>query len=117
MTSPSDDRRAYDRVIGEAILARPDARWEKRWNWARRHPAVAMFIGMSGLASCLALAGVVRYVIKVNRLNEGLEQEIRATRNQSLRASENLRSAVAVIERLIRLGRSELANVPHLEQV
>jgi tetratricopeptide (TPR) repeat protein len=91
--------------------------WEDGWKWARRHPGIAMSIGVSGVASCLALAAVTLHVMQVDKLNEGLENEIRATRTQSRRANENLRGAVAVVERMIRLGRSELANVPHLEQV
>ena len=93
------------------------SRWEKGWMWARRHPAAATFIGVSGVASCLALAGIAWYLVQVNQLNEGLEKEVLATRRQSRRANENLRGAVAVVERMIRLGRSELADVPHLEQV
>jgi|GEM_PF-5377244 len=92
-------------------------RYQQGLNWTRRHRAATIFIGVGGLAACLVLAGAAWRVAKVNRLNEGLEREIRTTQTQSRRANENLRGAVAVVERMIRLGRSELADVPHLAQV
>jgi eukaryotic-like serine/threonine-protein kinase len=43
---------------GEPIQARPSGAWERGWKWARRRPAVAALLAVSGLA-LLALVGVV----------------------------------------------------------
>ena len=55
----AEDLRRYRE--GEPILARPAARWERAWKWARREPAKAAAIGAVTLALLAGTAGTILY--------------------------------------------------------
>jgi WD40 repeat protein len=44
-------------LAGEPVLARPARAWERGWRWARRRPAAAALLAVSGVAA-LALGGI-----------------------------------------------------------
>jgi WD40 repeat protein/tRNA A-37 threonylcarbamoyl transferase component Bud32 len=58
---------------GEPIMARPVSRLERGWRWAKRRPAAAALLGVSGVA-VLALSGVGTGLYYNARLQEALEQ-------------------------------------------
>jgi WD40 repeat protein len=46
-------------LVGKPIRARPVSVWERAWKWARRRPAVATLLVVSGVALLLLVGGVV----------------------------------------------------------
>jgi WD40 repeat protein/tRNA A-37 threonylcarbamoyl transferase component Bud32 len=58
---------------GEPIRARPVSAWERGWHWAKRRPAVAALVLVSGVAM-LALGGVVTAAVINAQLREAKER-------------------------------------------
>src|SRR5207247_5182168 len=51
---------------GEPIQARPASTWERGVKWARRRPAVAALVLVSGLAVASLLVGGIQYNLRLN---------------------------------------------------
>src|SRR5262249_6487865 len=85
---------------GEPILARPLGVWERSWRWARRRPAQAALLGVSGLAA-LALVGVVVGWVYSSRLELAYENE-REARDRAEKAHRALERQRARVEALLR---------------
>jgi WD40 repeat protein/serine/threonine protein kinase len=71
----ADDLRRY--LNGEPIQARPVSRWERGWRWARRRPAAAALLVVSGVA-LLALVGLGVGLVYNSRLNSLYQSEATA---------------------------------------
>src|SRR5262249_51636838 len=80
---------------GEPILARPSTRWERWRKWARRRPAAAALVGVSGLAAVLLVASLVvsNYLVRREQAetNRALERET-AVNDELARALERERT-------------------------
>jgi WD40 repeat protein/tetratricopeptide (TPR) repeat protein/tRNA A-37 threonylcarbamoyl transferase component Bud32 len=59
---------------GEAIQARPVGAWERGWRWAKRRPAAAALLGVSGVAA-LALVGLVVGLVYNSQLTTAYQSE------------------------------------------
>jgi serine/threonine-protein kinase len=102
----ADDLRRF--LAGEPIQARPVSSWERGVKWARRRPALAGLVGVSGAATLALLIGGAVY-------NARLEAALREARAQRLRAEENFRQAREAVDRFIaRIRDSRLREVPGL---
>jgi WD40 repeat protein/tRNA A-37 threonylcarbamoyl transferase component Bud32 len=94
----ADDLRHW--LKGEPILARPLGFWERSWRWARRRPAQAALLGVSGLAA-LALVGVVVGWVYSSRLALAYANE-REARDRAEQAHGALERQRAREEALLR---------------
>jgi len=119
----ADDLKRF--LTGEPVLARPVGAWERGWKWARRRPVAAALVGVSAVAIAGAIVGGLWHNSRLNWYNRELEGSVRneqakselATREWK-RAEGNLDEAKIVVDdMLIRLGKDELAGVPHMERV
>jgi serine/threonine protein kinase len=82
-------------VAGEPIRARPVGPLGRAWKWARRRPAAAALVAVSGLALLGLLLGSAGYALQIDRHNTELEKvnaDLRDTaqreREQRTRAEE-----------------------------
>jgi serine/threonine protein kinase/tetratricopeptide (TPR) repeat protein len=92
---------------GEPIHARPASPWERARKWARRKPALAVLLAVSGLFIVAMLATTAR-----------LQMALVETRKQRARADGNYREARDAIQGMItRLERKDLAGVPRLMEL
>jgi WD40 repeat protein len=73
-------------LAGEPIRARPAGRWERAVKWARRRPAVAALVLVSGLATLALTASGWWY-------NARLQTVLDAERGEHRRAEDNFRLA------------------------
>jgi serine/threonine protein kinase len=98
-------------LAGQPIRARPTPAWERASKWARRHPAVAILAGVSGLA-LLATAVVVL------QSNVRLRRERNYSESQRRLAVANLRKAQEAVNRMLtQVGVERLRDVPQVEPV
>jgi serine/threonine protein kinase/tetratricopeptide (TPR) repeat protein len=97
-------------LAGEPIQARPASLWERGLKWAKRRPAVAALVLVSGLALASLLAGGFWYSVRVtterNRAAENLQ---RAERNFQ-------RARQAVDQLLTEVASEQLASEPRMEK-
>jgi serine/threonine protein kinase/DNA-binding SARP family transcriptional activator len=76
-------------VSGEPIQARPSPIWEKALKWAKRKPAAAALIGVSGLALLTLFGVVLGFTLK-------LQAALHETEKRQRAAEANERKAEAV---------------------
>jgi serine/threonine protein kinase/Tfp pilus assembly protein PilF len=98
-------------LAGESIRARPTPAWERGIKWAKRRPALAALLGVSGGAALTVL-------IVVLVTNARLQHERDQKESALVEARANFRLARnAVDEMLTEVGAKELAQVPQMEPV
>lgn len=90
----ADDLRRW--LKGEPIQARPVGRWERAVRWAKRHPAAAALVAVSGVA-VLAVVGLVVGLVYQSRLQSAYESEsnARQAEEQQRKAAEEARKGEA----------------------
>jgi WD40 repeat protein len=89
-------------LAGEPILARPSTAWERTLKWARRRPATAALVVVSGLAGVLLLAGLTVSNLLISQAQRKTEQAL-AERTAALEAvEEEQRRTHAALQREIR---------------
>src|SRR5262249_27983830 len=111
--------------VGESIQARPTPAWERGVQWARRRPALAALLGVSG-------AAVVTVMVVVLLANARLKQQRDATELARQDAEGHSRDAQAqrqladanfqkardaVDQMLTRVGQEQLAQMPRMERL
>jgi WD40 repeat protein/serine/threonine protein kinase len=72
-------------LAGEPIRARPIRAWERVVKWARRRPAAAALVGVSGLASLVLVAGLAVGLVVISekqRQTEGALQREKDAREE-----------------------------------
>jgi tetratricopeptide (TPR) repeat protein/tRNA A-37 threonylcarbamoyl transferase component Bud32 len=106
-------------LAGEPIRARPVAAWERALKWARRHPAPAALVGVSGtavLAVAVLVGGFNARLIEQRNLAETRRREAEAqsaeASAQRRRALTHLRNAVAAVDRMLAAA-DRLAPAPY----
>jgi WD40 repeat protein/serine/threonine protein kinase len=60
-------------LAGQPVAARPSTRWERTSKWARRRPAVAALVAVSGAALLGLVLGGVGYSVQLQRHNAALQ--------------------------------------------
>src|SRR5262249_24091909 len=89
----ADDLRRW--LKGEPVRARPVGRAERAVRWARRRPAAAALLGVSGVA-LLALAGLGVGAVYHRRLTRACEREANAgVEAEAARAAEEEQRGIA----------------------
>jgi WD40 repeat protein len=91
----ADDLRRW--LNGEPIQARPTGAWERAWSWAKRRPAVASLLVVSGVAA-LALMGLAVGLLYHRELQTAYDSEAQA-RQQAEEAGRETKAALAEAER------------------
>jgi WD40 repeat protein/tRNA A-37 threonylcarbamoyl transferase component Bud32 len=89
----ADDLRHF--LKGEPIKARPVGTWERGWRWAKRRPAVAGLLFVSGVA-VIALGVVVTGVVYNTQLKGALqetEEEKKKAESEKLKAEAATKEA------------------------
>jgi tetratricopeptide (TPR) repeat protein len=117
----ADDLRRF--LEGRPITARRSRLWERLGKWARRRPAAAALVLVSGLAGLILAIGGYRYQRDLERHNQELTaanlaigQERDEAEQQRKQALENLvHAADAVDQMLRRLGFDRLGRVPKMD--
>jgi tetratricopeptide (TPR) repeat protein len=89
-------------VTGEPIKARPISPWERAAKWAKRRPALAALLGVSGLFLLSLLAVSLFYNAQLNYTNARLKDSLQRAR----RAVDKMLTEVA----------GDLADKPHMEE-
>jgi serine/threonine protein kinase len=92
----AEDLRRFQ--AGEAIRARPIGVWSRTGKWARRRPALAALVTVSGLAAVTLAAVVLSYNARLRATNQDLSSALAATREQQQRAEDNFRLARAAVD-------------------
>jgi WD40 repeat protein len=114
----AEDLERWDR--GEPVTARPSTALERGLKWARRRPAAAALVGVSGLASVLLLAALAVGAALVAAKNRELTRE-HAETSAALGRETELREHLerTAYYRGIALAHSEWrsANVPRADQL
>jgi serine/threonine protein kinase len=112
----ADDLRRFQ--AGEPVRARPTPAWERGLKWAKRRPALAALLGVSGAAALTVLVVVLVANARLKRQWEYADEKRREAETQRQQARANFRQArQAVDELLTRVGHERLAHLPHMEQV
>jgi serine/threonine protein kinase len=103
---------------GKPTLARPVPVWEKAWKWARRRPAVAGLITLSGLAMLAFIAGLWLHTKSLNEQVRRAEAGEAMARRQRERADINYQQARQAINQMLdRLDKFYVAGVPRIESL
>jgi serine/threonine protein kinase/tetratricopeptide (TPR) repeat protein len=103
---------------GKPTLARPVPAWEKAWKWARRRPAVAGLITLSGLAFLALIAGLWLHTKSLNEQVRRAETGEAMARRQKQRADTNYQQARQAINGILdRLDKFYVAGVPRIESL
>jgi tRNA A-37 threonylcarbamoyl transferase component Bud32 len=112
----ADDLRRF--LAGEPIVARPARVWERTWKWAKRRPALATSLGISGLAVVGLLVGglwhnarLQELVVAIGKEKETAERERDAAKTQRGLARQ------AVDEMYTEFAEKWLKNRPGMQSV
>jgi serine/threonine-protein kinase len=98
-------------LAGKPIAARPVRPWERPWKWARRRPAAAALLAVSGAFVVAAVAGLLGHSAR-------LERALAETRKQQERADANYQKARGAVEGMLhRLDEEGLADTPRLQEL
>jgi serine/threonine protein kinase len=98
-------------LAGESIWARPTPAWERGLKWAKRRPALAALLGVSGAAALTVLI----VVLFTNARLQQQRNEAEAARAEAQASFRQARDAVD--QMLTRMGEERLPAVPQMEQV
>jgi serine/threonine protein kinase len=92
----ADDLGRY--LAGAPIRARPVRAWERGLKWARRKPALAALLAVSGLAAVTLLAVVLGYNARLLETNEGLKEALATAEEKRQESNESLRWARLAVD-------------------
>jgi tetratricopeptide (TPR) repeat protein len=110
----ADDLRRW--LKGEPIQARPVRAWERVLKWARRRPAVAALVTVSGLAGVLLVATLGISNVLIRQEKTRAETNYRAAEKQRERAERYFQKALDAVDQMLTgVGQVNLAHVPHME--
>jgi len=102
----------------EPIRARPVPRWERAWKWARRKPAAAALLLLSGLAAVGLMLGMAWHQASLRKQVDRAETNAAEASRQQQRADGHYREARAAMNRMVaRLDDRRLAEVPRLQEL
>ena len=103
---------------GMPTLARPVPVWEQAWKWARRRPAVAGLIALSGLAIVALVLGLWSHTTSLDEQVRRAEAGEALARQQKQRADTNYQQARQAINQMLdRLDKFRAAGVPRIESL
>jgi serine/threonine protein kinase len=112
----ADDLARFRR--GEAIRARPVSRRERLWKWARRKPALAALIVVSGLSLLALIAGDLVYSARLRAAVQQATDSATEAHRQQRRAEAEYRAARDTLDRMRqRLESRRLGEVPQLKEL
>jgi serine/threonine-protein kinase len=112
----ADDLRRF--LGGEPIRARRVSARERLARWARRRPAAAGLIAVSGLAALALLLGLLWHNDRLRREAQRAEAGEQAAQQQRRRADADYRQARQALEKMLRrLDDKRLAEVPRLREL
>ena len=102
----ADDLRHW--LKGEPIQARPVGRWERAVRWAKRYPAAAALVAVSGVAA-LAVVGLVVGLVFQSQLQTAYESEAKA-RQAEREQRQKAEKALELADRISYLHSISLAD-------
>jgi serine/threonine-protein kinase len=103
---------------GEPIAARPVSRPEQLWKWARRRPAAAALVGLSGVFAAVLVAGGLLYQARLREARDESQANAAAALRQQQQAAAQYRQARVALQRMLsRLQERGLAGVPRLKEL
>jgi serine/threonine-protein kinase len=103
---------------GEPIRARPVSARERLWKWARRKPALAALVAVSGLSLAALVVGDQVYSARLRAAVKQAEASAAEAREQRSRADAGYRTARDTLDRMLRhLERRRLGEVPQLKEL
>jgi serine/threonine-protein kinase len=112
----ADDLRRFRE--GAPIRARPVPTWERVGKWARRRPAAAGLVALSGLAVPGLLGGLWWHTTRLDAQVRRAEAGEQKARQQQERADRNYHQARQALNRMLnRLDDRRLADVPRLGEL
>jgi tetratricopeptide (TPR) repeat protein/predicted Ser/Thr protein kinase len=100
---------------GERTRARPASPVQRVLRWAKRHPAVAAVVLVSGLAVLGLLAVSLSYNVALREKARLAEEQRNEAQRQWERAKTNFQHARDAVRQLTQVGQEWLADVPQLE--
>jgi tetratricopeptide (TPR) repeat protein len=105
-------------LAGEPIRARPVGTLERLRKWARRKPALASLLGVSGLLLIALVVGGLVYQLRLQAaLGRAEAKEVEARRQQQ-RFADNYQRANATLDRVLnRMARWPVGAVPRLKEL
>jgi WD40 repeat protein/serine/threonine protein kinase len=102
----AEDLRRFQ--AGEPILARPAGVWERTWQWAKRHPAVAALLGVLVMSSVFGLSLSIWALRQRDLAIVARKNAKNATREVELqRRSARRQTAVAMYEQALLIGQQQ----------
>jgi serine/threonine protein kinase len=87
----ADDLRRF--LAGQPILARPAPPWERGIKWAKRKPALAALLVVSGAALVSLLAGWIAFTAELHSERDLADQQRQRAEEQEQLAQQNLKKA------------------------
>jgi tetratricopeptide (TPR) repeat protein len=100
------------------IQARPVLAWERVWRWARRRPAAAGLIVLSGPAVVALVVGLWWHTTKLGAQVQRAQAGEQKARQQQHRTDTNYQQARQAIKQMLdRLARFHAAGVPRVEDL
>jgi tetratricopeptide (TPR) repeat protein len=112
----ADDLRRF--LDGVPLRARPVPVWERAWRWARRRPAAAGLLVLSGVAVAGLLAGLWWHTTQLNAQVRRAEAGELKARQQHELADARYQAARTSLRRMLdRLESRRLADVPRLKEL
>jgi tetratricopeptide (TPR) repeat protein/predicted Ser/Thr protein kinase len=100
---------------GERTRARPLTPLQRVLRWAKRHPAAAALVLVSGLAVLGLLAVSLSYNVALREKARLAEERRNEAQRQWERAEMYFQRARAAVQQLTELGQEGLADIPQLE--
>jgi tetratricopeptide (TPR) repeat protein len=112
----ADDLGRFQR--GEPIRARPVSWRERGWKWARRKPALAALLVVSGLSLATLVAGDQIYSARLRAAVKQAEASAAEADRQRTRADAGYRGASEALDRMLKhLERRRVGEVPQLKEL
>ncbi len=105
-------------LAGEPIRARPVGTLERLRKWARRKPALASLLGISGLLLIALIAGGLVYQFRLQAALGRAEAKEAEARRQRQRFADNYDRASAALDQMLgRMERWPVGTVPRLKEL